>query len=666
MSLLGSWNGWAAPTPVPSAGAGWFKTILQLPPGDNGYLVQVDGVPQLDERNPLSTFRDEQEVSLLLVGDCSLPEVRVDKIEASDDGSLTLEASFLSASTGKAVDPSSARARLRDGTFLSVQSVDPASGKISLRGSNLPKGKHSLIVEASDTDGRAAGPARAAAWVKPAAATWQDGLLYQIVIDRFRGDAGAQLAAPATPGNRAGGTLDGIRAELDKGTFDALGVSVLWLTPVYLNPTEMREGSGSHMYEAYHGYWPIDDRKVDPHIGGDQALRDLVAAAHARGIRLLLDFVPNHVYETHPRYVEHKGTDWFHDKCVCGNAACPWSTHIETCWFTDYLPDFRFQNHEVMDLTVQDAIWWSDQFDTDGVRIDAVPMMPRATTRRIAHGLRTAWAPRTEKFVLGEVFTGSGRSGIASIRYFMGPDGLDSAFDFPLMWAMREAVAANKAGFDQVESALHETEVALEGSGAVLARIIGNHDTSRFMSEITGGGGGDPWTNPPVQPDDATPYQRQAMALALLLTVPGMPVIYYGDETGMAGAGDPDCRRVMPDLQTLSPARKLLLDQTRRLGRFRSCSKALRQGARVPLMTLGDRYVYRRDAGDGWPVVVVLYKGAVATDLELSGNALPPGVYLDVLADEPVPVGTQGYGQSVHVEPLTARVLVPAGNPCPL
>jgi hypothetical protein len=120
----------------------------------------------------------------------------------------------------------------------------------------------------------------------------------------------------------------------------------------------------------------------------------------------------------------------------------------------------------------------------------------------------------------------------------------------------------------------------------------------------------------------------------------------------------------MPELQTLSPARSLLLNQTRRMGSFRSCSRALRQGARVALTTSQDTYVFRRDAGDGWPVVVVLYKGAIATDLELPGNALPPGVYMDVIAGEQVPVGTQGFGQSVHVEPLTARVLVPMGNPC--
>jgi len=317
-----------------------------------------------------------------------------------------------------------------------------------------------------------------------------------------------------------------------------------------------------------------------------------------------------------------------------------------------------------MQLAIDDAIWMHDRFDLDGVRIDAVPMMPRATTRRIAHAVRSTWAPRDDKFLLGEVFTGAGESGISSIRYFMGPDGLDSAFDFPLMWTMRSAIGSNKAGFDAIEAVLHDTEIALEGSGAVLGRIIGNHDTSRFLSDTVGDGGGDPWAAPASQPEGPEPYQKQAMAMAMMLTLPGMPVIYYGDETGLAGAGDPDCRRVMPALESLPPARKLLLEQTRRLGRLRGCSEALRRGARSALSVKQDTYAYLRDAGDGWPVVVMLSKAATDVSVEVSGNVMPPGVYLDVMSAEQVPIGTQGAAQAVVVKPLSARVLLRPGSPC--
>jgi glycosidase len=663
VSVSGTWTQWAA-TPVPSAGQGWFKTVLSLSAGEHGYLLYVDGKPRLDERNALTTFRGEEEVSLLLVPDCTVPQVRVDEVQTSASGEVTIAATFLAATAGGPLDPASITAATRSGTQLAVKAAEPSTGRFSLTARDLSRGKYTFTLQASDTAGRAAEAARAGAWVNAVAPGWHDALVYQLVVDRFRGPGGSVLAAPSTPGHRAGGTLEGVRAELEKGTFEQLGVGVLWLSPVYLNPQELREGSGGHMYEGYHGYWPLEGRTVEPRLGGEEALEQLVESAHRRGIRVLLDIVPNHVYEKNPRYLEHQGTGWFHDKCVCGSAPCPWSTHIGTCWFVDYLPDYRFEEPGAMQLAVDDTVWWTERFGTDGVRIDAVPMMPRATTRRIAHGLRSGWFPSNDQLLLGEVFTGGGASGIANIRYFMGPDGLDSAFDFPLMWAMREVLAKGKAGFGQVEEALRDTEIALEGSGAVLARIIGNHDTSRFLSEAVGDGAADPWGKPAVQPEEPTAYRRQAMAMAMLLTLPGMPVLYYGDEAGLAGAGDPDCRRVMPEEAALSQPRLELLEQTRRLGRFRACSAALRRGSRVALQVRADSYVYRRDAGDGWPVLVLVSKAATALDIEVSGNVLPPGVYRDVVTAETLSIGAQGHGPVVQVQPLTARVLVREGHEC--
>src|SRR5690606_34538512 len=98
---------------------------------------------------------------------------------------------------------------------------------------------------------------------------------------------------------------------------------------------------------------------------------------------------PNHVYETHPRYLEHQGDGWFHPSgCVCGTPSCPWGEHIETCWFTPYLPDVRWQHPEAARAARDDVAFWMRRYDLDGLRVDAVPMMPRAATRRIAHEVR--------------------------------------------------------------------------------------------------------------------------------------------------------------------------------------------------------------------------------------------------------------------------------------
>ncbi len=227
-----------------------------------------------------------------------------------------------------------------------------------------------------------------------------------------------------------------------------------------------------------------------------------------------------------------------------------------------------------MQVTLDDVRFWIEGFDADGLRIDAVPLMPRAATRRMTAALHATAAPKGELFSIGEIFTGPGPGGLEQIRPYLGPNGLDGAFDFPLMWALRDAVATDRAGFEVVEAALANTETSSRGSGAVLGRMLDNHDTSRFLSEADGQGANDPWNNPPGQPVDPTRYARLQMGLALLMTSPGLPVIYYGDEVGLAGAADPDSRRVMPALESLSADQASVRSMARRLGR---CASARRR-----------------------------------------------------------------------------------------
>src|SRR5262249_51529456 len=157
-----------------------------------------------------------------------------------------------------------------------------------------------------------------------------------------------------------------------------------------------------------------------------------------------------------------------------------------------FLPDVRWQSDASMHGAMDDALFWMRTFDADGVRIDAVPMMERAATRRILRALRDDEAPARARFAVGEGFTGPGTDGIDEIKYHLGPDGLDSAFDFPLMWALRDAIATGAGGFDGVETTLAATEQALAGSGAVMARMLDNHDTARLLSVAAGDDTSDP------------------------------------------------------------------------------------------------------------------------------------------------------------------------------
>lgn len=668
LQIIGSFNQWYVPGIPLAASAdqpGWHFARVELPPGEYGYLIVEDGVHRVDPHNPLSTFwreEDDLEVSLLRVADCSQPKLSVESVTATPAGAMAAGLRFEAADD--AAPLARVTARTLDGVAVATE-IDPGNGAVSLTRSGLPRGKHTIEVIAEDGRGRQA-TARLSGWVQPAAETWADGILYQVMIDRFRGPGGATLAAPASPGGRAGGTIDGVLAELESGMLEQLGVTGLWLSPVYVNPVEPREGRGDgHMYEGYHGYWPLDPRGVEERIGGEAALRELIAAAHARGIRVIFDLVPNHVYEDSPRYTQPgDATMWNRTEppCVCGLDGCDWGRHIQTCWFTPYLPDVRMQHPEALKLAYEDAVWWMHAFDADGVRVDAVPMMPRAATRRIAAQLRESTFPPESHFLVGEVYTGPGAWGIEVIRYYLGRDGLDSVFDFPLMWSIREAVAHEAGPMGAIEATLRDVETKTAGSGATMARMIGNHDTTRFLSEAAGGTAADPWASPEPQPQEALPYERQALALGLVLTLPGLPVIYYGDEVGLAGGQDPDCRRVMPGWDALSPAQEKLLQTTRRLGRLRRCSPALRTGVRTAVITEDDVYAFTRAPAQGSAALVIASRAGEAREVVVPGLALKPGDYVDALTGEAVALAAAG--ATVTMAPRSLRVLLPAGDPC--
>jgi glycosidase len=665
LEVTGSWDGWTTAAPFPEAAAGdWRALTAELPAGEHGYLVVEDGVARLDPRVPLSTYRGEDEVSYLEVPDCHAPELRMGSVEETGPGAALIRASFVAGRGGAPLDPWSIVAVTREGDALSVIAASPATGEVAIAGEGLARGRHDVVVEAADATGRRAS-ARAAAWVDPAAISWREGLVYQVVIDRFRGDGGASLAPPATPTTRAGGTLGGVLAELETGYFEALGVTALWLSPVYVNPLEARDGRDGHPSEGYHGYWPLASREVEPRIGGRDALEALIRAAHARGIRVLLDLVPNHVYEGNPRYAEHRGDGWYNDgpsRCVCGTEGCAWADRIESCWFAPYLPDVRWQHEGAMREAEDDAVFWATELGVDGFRVDAVPMMPRAATRRIARAVRTRAGRRDDTFLLGEVFTGGGQGGAQEIRYHLGPDGLDSAFDFPLMWAARDAFARGSAGFDELEEIRAITEDEHRGSGAVEARFLGNHDTTRFLSEAAGDAAQDPWSAPPTQPTASAPFRRHRMALAFLYTETDLPVVYYGDEVGLAGGADPDCRRVMPAEGALSAEQASVLAVARRLGALRACSAALRRGGRAPLVVERDVYAYARDAGDGDPVIALFSRASTDAAIALPRGAVPPGAYVDALTGDVFDLTSDA--PSVPMPALSARVLLPATSPC--
>lgn len=590
--VVGDFNGWT--------GTGWelvadstgvFRGRFRVGAGRHLYRLDVDGVEQLDPGNPLTRYgRDGREHSLLLQPDCSLPDIAVRDVLAQAPGAMQVRFDLIAAEDGQPFDADAFDIRVPgvDGG-LDVQ-VEGSTLTVELSGQ--AEGKYRMLVKGKDLAGRPTRELRVPLWIERTPFDWSDAIIYQIVTDRFlRGAEPVDSKAGIT--RRMGGDLDGIRHAMETGYFEKFGVNALWISPANRNADGLWQGFDDRMYESYHGYWPTAPQEVDARIGGAAALEALLDAAHRRGIRVILDVVMNHVHLDHTYFQEHR-EEWFNHPrgdCVCGRE-CSWTRDIQTCWFTDYLPDLDWTRDVVVDRLLADTVWWLDRFDFDGLRIDAVAMMPRLATRNLNVECNSMLGSGNAPiYLLGENFTGPGAAGRNEIRRALGPYGLSGQFDFPLMWSIRSVIAQDQGSLSDLLDEADASDAAWKGSGAVMGLIVGNHDIPRFLSLAAGSRIDDPRLAPDA-PDSEIPYRKMFMAFAFLYSLSGVPIMYYGDEFGMPGAGDPDNRRPMRFGTELSEFEAGLADRVARLGRMRRGSPAMRKGARTVLVSRHDQVAY--------------------------------------------------------------------------
>lgn len=641
VAVIGEFNDWNPDGYALSRNAdGKFTGRFVVGPGRYAYRFLVDGADFLDGTNPLTIFgRDGLEHSALVQPDCTRATWSVERA-AVDNDRFQARLRFVAGAGELDCDTDSLSAAV-DGTPVAATLAD---GLLELDAGPLSPGKHRLTVDATDDSGSAVEPFILPFWVESTPFDWSDAIIYQIVVDRFR-LGGGTLDTDAGITMRMGGDWAGVVAAINDGFFERLGVNALWISPAVQNADGAWPGFDGRSYASYHGYWPVATRTAEPLFGGEAGLDALVSSAHAHGMRVILDIVPNHVHIDHPWFTDHP--DWFNNSdgdCVCGRD-CSWTTDIEQCWFTEYLPDLDWRQREMLETALADIAWWLSRFDVDGLRVDAVPMMPRLVTRHLRDTVTRTFAPGAPHVhLVGETFTGS--AGHDQIRWYLGPYGLSGQFEFPLMWTLRSVVGQGNGTMTSLLDEIDAGDAAWAGSGAVMSPLVGNHDVPRFVT-VAAGDDTDP-ANPPPQPATAEPYRRAAIALAFVLTLPGAPVIYQGDEIGLAGGGDPDNRRPMPDAATWTDNQRWLFAQVSMLGRLRAGNDAFRHGARTDLARAADHIAFRMD-GPADSAVVALNRGTAPVLL-----TLPAGKW--TAADAPADC----LGGDVAIKDGKLELIVPA------
>jgi glycosidase len=524
----------------------------------------------------------------------------------------------------------------------------------------------------------------------PSEFDWRDTVMYFALVDRFAdSDGRADPVTGATDGDAAssssgqyeGGDLPGLEDRL--GYLADLGVSALWVSAPFENRNSagasIDPGGDPRAYSAYHGYWPspanVDwtvpdspkpEPRVESRIGTSDDLRSLVGAAHAietpggHGIKVLFDYVMHHVDVESGLYGAHP--DWFARRdgrfALCGPENLwddpYWGTR---CAFNDYLPPFDFENAAPRAWSINDALWWAREYDIDGFRLDAIKHSPMVWLTDLRTRLSADIAePAGDRFYLvGETFAYDDRE---LIKRFVDPrTRLDGQFDFPLRARLCDAVFRPEGSLAALSEFFDDND-RFYPPGSIMTTWIGNHDIPRAIHFASreigncreGSHSGNAWTDSYRQPADAAPYERLGVAFGILFTNPGIPLVYYGDEVGLAGGGDPDNRRMMPwSDATLSPHQIALRERVRAFARLRGERPVLGRGRRETLSASTDTWVFRR-TGCGDELLVAVNRGDAARPIELPADAVPA---TDLLA------GGEVTERVVMLAPRSVRVFDP-------
>lgn len=453
----------------------------------------------------------------------------------------------------------------------------------------------------------------------PSPADWRDQVVYQIVTDRFaNGDAANDAVEgnydPANGSRIHGGDFRGLEQKLDY--LQTLGVTAVWISPVPLNA-----------YAEYHGYAARDFKAIAPHFGSLADLQSLVAAAHARGIYVILDVVCNHTgdligsrtagyptYQNPSSYVleywnasrkqaaPFNNLSWYHNNGNIGNFNDPEQIVGELFG----LDDLKTELPAVRTALVDAFTWLIQMTDCDGFRVD--------TVKHTELSFWQDWLPQVRAFAatqgksdflfFGEVFDGSDfKNGIYTGTQAGGAYAFDSMLYYPMYYTTND-VFVSGAATSSISNRYAQLGFYDPTVRQRLVRFLDNHDNPRFLSSNFAAG-------------DAA---RLKTALVFHLTSQGIPCVYYGTEQGFDGGQDPADREDMfdgawefgPSLGDDFDESSSLFGHTQTLLELRRLYPALRRGSQVERLSVGSSGIYAYSRLDGGQEVLVVLNTATS------------------------------------------------------
>ena len=445
-------------------------------------------------------------------------------------------------------------------------------------------------------------------------------VIYQVVTDRFvdgntaNNPSGAAFSAGCTQLKLyCGGDWRGLINKINDGYFTTMGITALWISQPVENIYSVINYSGTNS-TAYHGYWARDFKKPDPRYGTLTDFQNLISAAHAKGIKVIIDFAPNHTSpasQSDASFAEN-GRLYDNGALLAGYSNDP-SGYFHHNGGTSFanLEDGTYRNlydladidhnKAAMDLYFKQAIKaWLD-LGVDGIRMDAVKHMPKGWQKNFMADIY-AYKP---VFTFGEWFLGENEVDPA-YHDFANTSGM-SLLDFQFGQRVRQVFRNGSKNMVDLDAML-DASAAQYQQAIDQVTFIDNHDMDRF--QVTGASG-----------------RKLEQALALTLTSRGVPAIYYGTEQYMAGNGDPANRARIGAFNTTNTAFKVI----QALAPLRKSNPALAYGSTQERWKNSDIYIYERKFGSA--AVLVAINRNLSSSASISGllTALPNGSYTDKL-----------------------------------
>jgi glycosidase len=343
---------------------------------------------------------------------------------------------------------------------------------------------------------------------------WNDCVFYEILVRSFYDSDGDGI-----------GDFQGLTQKLDylndgdPGTTDDLGITGIWLMPIHDSPT-------------YHGYDAVDYRSINPDYGTMADFEAFLAAAHARGIRVIIDYVMNHCSSQHPWFTASAAGDpdyrgWFRWSDSDPGYTGPWGQDVwhrdPPDWyyglFWSGMPDLNYETQAVRDEMFETATYWLDTIGVDGFRLDAVLyIIEDGEQLSNTVGTFQFWeeynthvkSVRPDAFSVGEAWTST-----STVLQYVLEDRLDICFEFELSYNMVSAANdGNATGLVDKANQVYNLYPYLQ-----YGTFLTNHDQDRVLNSL----GHD--------------EDRNKVAAGIYMTLPGVPFVYYGEEIGMIGSG---------------------------------------------------------------------------------------------------------------------------------